>query len=89
MHRPLVTWSASLGALVAYDVWCSWNETAGDSLSEVLREVFRVGTPAGRVVVVGGWAVLAAWFLPHLTRLPAEVARSVHGDREDGSWLTT
>ncbi|MGZ4518936.1 MAG: hypothetical protein ACXVXP_00015 [Mycobacteriaceae bacterium] len=72
MRRPSLVWFGLLGSLTALDIWCDRNATTGDSLSECLRAAFRAHTPAGRALIVGGWAALTAWFLPHLCRNPKE-----------------
>ena len=68
MRRPLATWAAVLGTLVAYDVHCAYNDTEGDSLSECLRVALRTDTNAGRAVLIGAWVGLSAWVIPHWCR---------------------
>ncbi len=48
MHSPRMQWSPRLAALAIEDVVCDRGEPDGDTLSEVIREVFRVDTLAGR-----------------------------------------
>lgn len=71
MRRPVASafWLGTLAALGLFDYWCAKNATDGDSLSEVAREVFRTETPAGRAALIGFWAALTAWLLPHLCRV--------------------
>lgn len=59
MHSPRMQWSLRLAALAVEDVVCDRGEPDGDTLSEVIREVFRVHTPRGRLawlafLVAGG-----------------------------------
>lgn len=59
-------WVTTLAGLGVFDLWLAKNATDGDSLSEVTRELFRTETPAGRATLVGAWAMLTAWLIPHL-----------------------
>lgn len=72
MH-PGVRWAAGIGMLVAYDVWCARNDTPGDSLSEVTRDLLRTHTPLGRAVFLGIWTGLTTWFLPHILKAATPV----------------
>lgn len=75
MTRPVALgfWLTVLAGLGLFDLWCAKNATDGDSLSEVAREVFRTETPAGRAALIGFWAALSAWLIPHLCRTAREV----------------
>lgn len=80
MLRPLLTWSVAIGGLIVYDVRCHRNETLGDTLSEVLRTTLHTEHPVGRVAFLTGWAVLSAWFVPHiLDYVPPMPQESAHG----------
>ena len=75
MRRPAIFWGASVGALVAVDIWAHVNATDGDTLSEQIRAVYRTDTAPGRVALVVSWAVLTAWAIPHWCR-PAGPSRT-------------
>lgn len=64
--RPKVFWLTGLGLLGVCDIWASFNATEGDSLSEVIRDVYRVQTPEGKVAFLSSWALLSVWFVPHI-----------------------
>lgn len=66
--KPTVVWSTAIGALAAYDVWCTTNDIEGDSLSECIRTTLRTDTPQGQALFVLGWSALSAWFIPHIIR---------------------
>lgn len=66
--KPLAVWSSAIGALVAYDVWCTTNDIEGDSLSECIRATLRTDTREGQALFVLGWSALSAWFVPHIIR---------------------
>lgn len=66
--RPQIVWGSTLGALIAYDIRCAYNDTDGDSLSEVVRAALRTDTKVGRALFVGGWLALSGWLLPHILR---------------------
>lgn len=68
MRHPVLVWIAGIGALVALDIWADRNDTPGDSLSEVVRQVYRTETPMGRVRFIGSWAFLTSWFIPHIIK---------------------
>ncbi len=68
MRRPVTVWATVLGVLSVFDVWCSYNDIEGDSLSEVTRAALRTDRPEGRALFVIGWAALSAWFVPHICR---------------------
>lgn len=68
MRRPVAVWASIAAAVGVLDVWAAWNAREGDSLSEVIRSLFRTHTPAGRVALVLAWAGLTGWLLPHLLR---------------------
>ena len=59
MQSPRMQWSLALGYIALLDVVLDRGEPDGDTLSEVIRDTFRVHTPRGRVrwraaLVVGG-----------------------------------
>jgi hypothetical protein len=68
MRRPLVMWVAGISPLVVLDIWASYNDIEGDSLSEVIRDVWQTATPAGRVRFLLTYAAFSAWFIPHINR---------------------
>ena len=72
--RQLV-WATLFGAGVAYEVH-ELRGASGGTLSEVVRDVARVDTPAGRVVFLVGWGAFAAWFAVHIV-----------GPRSDPRWV--
>lgn len=74
MQRPELVWGGTLGALVAFDLWCAKNDTEGDSLSECTRTLLRTHTRIGQALFIGGWAALTAWLVPHICRSIADVS---------------
>lgn len=68
MRHPRRIWLASIGGLVVLDVWTSRNATAGDSLSEVARSIYRPDTKLGRAAFVGSWVALSSWLIPHICK---------------------
>lgn len=68
MRSPRNIWLGIAAALTVLDIWAARNQLQGDSLSECTRELFRTDTPAGRAALVGAWAALTAWLIPHLLR---------------------
>ena len=65
---PRNVWLTIAAALIALDIWAARNNLEGDTLSECTRELFRTDTPTGRAALVGAWAALTAWLIPHLLR---------------------
>lgn len=52
LPRPLprhrLVWPSLIGALIALDVWADQGDPDQDTLSELVREWFRVDTPYGK-----------------------------------------
>lgn len=61
MHSPRVEWVLGIGYLAVVDLLRDRGEPDGDTLSEVIREVFAVHTPLGRarftVALIGSGAI--------------------------------
>jgi hypothetical protein len=76
MRRPSLVWGGLLGSLTALDIYCAYNATEGDSLSECVREWFHTDTPQGRAAVVIGWSALTVWVIPHWCRAVHDAATS-------------
>lgn len=68
MRHPRRVWLASVGSLILLDVWAAHNATAGDSLSEVTRSIYRPDTLPGRCVFVASWVALSSWLIPHICK---------------------
>lgn len=72
MRRPIAVWVSGIGALAALDIWCAFNKTPGDSLSECARQAYRVDCLGGKVAFCLSWAALTAWLIPHIIRKKME-----------------
>jgi hypothetical protein len=64
-RKPELFWGAAIGSLVVADVRAAQRRD-DSTLSCVTRQTFKVHTPTGRLLFVGGWIALSAWFLPHI-----------------------
>lgn len=62
MHSPPMEWALGIGYLGVVDWLRDRGEPDGDTLSEVLREIFQVDTPEGRarlaVAIAAGGVIL-------------------------------
>ncbi|QNN52489.1 hypothetical protein [Nocardioides mesophilus] len=63
-------WATLFGAGIAYEVH-EIRARSGGTLSEVVRLVVRVDTPAGRAAFLMGWGAFAAWFAQHIVTVPS------------------
>ena len=68
MKSPRIEWALGIGYLAVVDVLRDRGEPDGDTLSEVLREVFRVDTRGGRVALGGAIAAGAVGLYRHLVK---------------------
>jgi hypothetical protein len=63
---PGARWGAIGAAVVGYELWTIYNEPDGDTLSEVLREVFHVNSPAGKAGWWLFWGGVSVWVGLHI-----------------------
>lgn len=59
-------WGGLLAAAAAVELWALSNRAPGDTLSERIRDWFRVKSASGRTVFALLWTGFAAWFLIHI-----------------------
>lgn len=65
---PERVWGGLFLAGLVYEFFGLNGHVEGGTLSEVTRKVFRTHHPVGKAVFVSGWALLTAWFVPHIVR---------------------
>lgn len=68
LPRSRVIWPTAIAALAALDMWCDRGEPDSDTLSEFLREVFAVDTPAGKAAFTLALTVGANWLHNHILK---------------------
>ena len=68
MRSPRVEWSLGFIYLGVLDVLRDRGEPDGDTLTECIREGFRVHTPAGRAAFTAALAVSAVSFHRHICK---------------------
>jgi hypothetical protein len=61
-----LVWGGLLLAGLVYEIIALFNTRAGDTLSERVREWFRVHSRPGRAVFALTWMGFAVWFLAHI-----------------------
>lgn len=71
LPRPRVVWPALIGAVALLDWWCDRGEPNGDTLSELLREWWRVETPLGRAAFTASLALGANALHSHICKAAA------------------
>lgn len=69
-----MVWSSLFAAGLAYEAWALRAPKDGYTLSEVIREVFRVNEKAGKAIFLGGYVGFSAWFVPHIAARAIEAA---------------
>lgn len=74
MHSPPIEWALGIGYLAVVDVLRDRGEPDGDTLSEVLREVFGVERPEGRIALAAAIGAGGVVLYRHLVK-PEMVAR--------------
>jgi hypothetical protein len=63
MHSPPIEWALGIGYLAVLDVVRDRGDPDGDTLSECVRDLFRVHRPEGRAAF--GAAVIAGGLILH------------------------
>ena len=67
--KPEYFWGGAIGSLAWADIYLHRHRPAW-TLSHLIRTRGRADTRAGRVLLISGWCVLTAWFIPHIV-MPA------------------
>lgn len=68
MQSPPIEWALGIAYLGVIDVLRDRGEPDGDTLSEVLRDLFHVDHPVGRLALGGAIAVGGRALYRHLTK---------------------
>lgn len=68
MQSPPVEWALGIGYLAVVDAIRDRGEPDGDTLSEVIRQVFNVNTPQGRAAFTATLAAGAVLFHRHIVK---------------------
>lgn len=68
MNRPTLIWAAGIGTLVVVNGVILNPRGDGSTFSECIRLIYRTDTRLGRCALIGSWAALTSWVLPHWCR---------------------
>lgn len=74
---PRRVWGGLLAAGGMYEFYALVNDTEGDTLSEVTRDVFRCHTRRGKIMFTIMYVGFSVWFLPHVAAKAYDVVEEV------------
>lgn len=83
LRRPEAVWGSLFALGGTYELYALLNDTEGDTLSEVTRDVFDVQTRRGKVMFTGLYAGFSLWFVPHIAAAGIKAAEEV-ADNDPG-----